>query len=313
MTENSQTRVLWILAAMVLFLFGLSVASQYGIEQLRAEVRPQEVLYVPSAKTLKRMSLGYTGLMADIYWTRAVQYFGWKHKNRAADYRLLYPLLDITTQLDPNLIVAYRFGAVFLAQNPPNGAGQPDKAVELVERGIQNNRGEWRLYYELGFLQAMERHDYIAAAKAFERGSEVPNAHPFLKVIAAAMAQHGGDLETARLLWRTTYDTTDDKMIKANAIRHLMALDVDETIPKLEEAVRKYRDKTGKQPSHWVELVASGYLKRIPTDPVGDPYKLLPDGTVQVQDPEALPFIGKGLPPGYEPKRRTLSLPPPGM
>jgi hypothetical protein len=76
MTENSQTRVLWILAAMVLFLFGVSVASQYGIEQLRAEVRPQEVLYVPSAKTLRRMSLGYTGLMADIYWTRAVQYFG---------------------------------------------------------------------------------------------------------------------------------------------------------------------------------------------------------------------------------------------
>ena len=35
-----------------------------------------EVLYLPSGKTVKRLSLGYSSLMADIYWTRAVQYFG---------------------------------------------------------------------------------------------------------------------------------------------------------------------------------------------------------------------------------------------
>ena len=29
------------------------------------------------------MSLGYDGLLADIYWTRAVQYFGGKHHDGA--------------------------------------------------------------------------------------------------------------------------------------------------------------------------------------------------------------------------------------
>jgi len=249
------------------------------------------------------MSLGYSGLLADIYWTRAVQYFGWKHKQRSADYRLLYPLLDITTQLDPHLVVAYEFGTTFLAQTPPNGAGQPEKAAELIERGIRNNPDNWRLYYDLGFLQAMELHDYVAAGRAFARGSEVPGAHPFLKIIAAAMSQHGGDVETARMLWKTTLETTEDAHIRQNAQRHLQALASDDAVSKLEELVRQVRERTGRQPESFMDLVSAGYLRRIPTDPAGHPYKLRPDGKVEVQDPDALPFIRQGLPPGYQPAR----------
>jgi len=36
-------------------------------------------------------------------------------------------------------------------------------------------------------------------------------------------------------------------------------------------------------------------------DPLGHPYKLLPDGRVEVRDPDDLPFIEKGTPPGYVP------------
>src|SRR3569832_1575203 len=170
------------------------------------------------------MSLGYTGLMADIYWTRVVQYFGEKHRTKAQHYQLLAPLLDITTTLDPNLIVAYQFGSTFLAQKPPEGAGQPDKAVELIERGISANPDTWQLYYELGFLQYMELQDPVAAAHSFERGSAIPPAHPFLKILAASMAQHAGERDTARMLWTTTYETTEDAMIKQNAFKHLRAL-----------------------------------------------------------------------------------------
>lgn len=306
MTHPSQRRASFVLAFTACLLFAGAVFALYRIARIRAEVRTEEVLYIPSAKALKRMSLGYNGLIADIYWTRAVQYFGWKHKQRSLDYKLLYPLLDITTQLDPHLVVAYRFGATFLAQEPPNGAGQPDKAAELIERGIKANPEEWRLYYELGFLQAMERRDYVAAAQAFNRGSQVPGAHPFLKILTAAMAQHGGDLQTARMMWRTTYETTEDALIKQNALRHLRALDVDETVPKLEEIVRNYQQKTGSVPESFAELVSAGYLKRIPIDPVGHLYKLRPDGRIEVQDPDALPFIRQGLPSGYQPTVQSV-------
>ena len=112
----------------------------------------EEVLYISSPKALKRLSLGYNGLLADIYWTRAVQYFGNKHHDGAQRYDLLAPLLEITTTLDPHLLVAYEYGANFLASKPPNGAGMPERAIELVEYGIRNNPDDWRLYYEMGLF-----------------------------------------------------------------------------------------------------------------------------------------------------------------
>ncbi|MGZ4787412.1 MAG: tetratricopeptide repeat protein [Terriglobales bacterium] len=297
MKRHSQAGVSLVLCAAMLALFAGSVWMLREVDRQRPETHLEEALYIPSAKALKRMSLGYNGLLADIYWTRAVQYFGWRHKHRETDYHLLYPLLEITTELDPHLIVAYRFGATFLAQEPPDGAGEPDKAAELIERGIKANPNDWHLYYDLGFLEAMERHDYAAAAEAFERGSKLPNAHPFLRVLAANMAQHGGDLATARMMWETTYASTDDPALKMNAEMHLKALEVDETVPRLEALVKEFRQKTGVQPTGFQQLVQAGLLSRIPIDPLGHPYKLLADGRVEVQDPEALSFIRQGLPP----------------
>jgi hypothetical protein len=170
----------------------------------------------------------------------------------------------------------------------------------LVQYGIQHNPAEWRLHYNLGFIYAIEKKDYLAAAQAFDQGSKVPNAHPFLKVLAARMAQRAGDVETARLLWTTAYETAKDPQIKANAISHLRALQVDEIVPKLEEVARQYTLRMGHAPESWADLVRAGYLPGIPLDPVGHPYKLVAGGRVEVTDLYDLPFINKGLPPGVE-------------
>ncbi len=288
-----------IIAVVLIACLAGAVVTLRGLDRMRAGATLEEVLYIPSPAILKRLSLGYDGLMADIYWTRAVQYFGGKHygRTRATRYHLLPELLDITTTLDPHLIVAYQFGSVFLAEKPPEGAGMPQKAVELVERGIQANPNDWKLYYHLGFLEYINLNDPLAAAQAFERGSKVPGAHPWLKVLAATMAQRGGDLQTARFLWSKVYETTDDKLIRANAIKHLQALEVDETVPKLEAMVRAYREQYGRVPESFMPLISLGSLRGIPVDPLGYPYKLLPDGHVEVQAPDKLPFIKQGLPP----------------
>src|ERR1700723_3734914 len=76
-------------------------------DQLRPQAAPDEVLFLSSPKVIKRASLGYNGLMACIYWTRAVQYFGYRHHYFATTYNLLSPLLEITAHLDPHLMVAY--------------------------------------------------------------------------------------------------------------------------------------------------------------------------------------------------------------
>ena len=196
-----------------------------------------------SPTVIKRASLGYDGLMACIYWTRAVQYFGNRHHNDAVSYNLLAPLLEITTHLDPHLLVAYEFGSSFLAPKPPVGAGQPERAIQLMEYGIQNNPNDWHLYYNLGFVYYMDVKDYAKAAQTFERGSKAPDAHPFMKVMAAQMAQHAGEFEMARELWTATYQTTQDKLIRENAVDHLLALRVDEDITHLQQGVTRFGER----------------------------------------------------------------------
>ncbi|MFY9948638.1 MAG: tetratricopeptide repeat protein [Candidatus Sulfotelmatobacter sp.] len=276
-----------------------SAVVLHHVDQLRPRATLEDVLYLNSPKVLKRVSLGYDGLLADIYWTRAVQYFGGRHHDSAQSYSLLYPLLNLTTHLDPQLVVAYQFGASFLAPQPPNGAGQPERAIQLMEYGIQNNPNEWKLYYDLGFVYYMNLKDYGKASEAFERGSKVPDAHPFLRVLAAQMADHAGDFDTARMLWSATYQNSQDKQIRANAVEHLRGLRVDEDVTHLQEAVTRFGQRTGRLPASMAELAAAEHLPGIPVDPDGHPYKLTSEGRVEVRVPDDFPFATKGLPPGF--------------
>ncbi len=290
--------------ASVLLLFSLagSVLLLRRIDQARSHAPLEEVLYLNSPKWVKRLSLGYDGLLADIYWTRAVQYFGSRHVARASDYKLLAPLLEITTALDPKLIVAYQFSANFVAPKPTEGAGMPERAAALVEYGIRNNPDNWKLYYELGFIYYyMEPTNYSKAAESFERGTKVPNTHPFLRVLAAQMAQRAGEIETSRMLWQTAYATTQEDLMRKNAIAHLRALKVDEDITGLEKMVTQYEEQTGRLPSSFNALIGTGKLLGVPVDPDGKPYKLVADGRIELRNPEDFPFVVKGLPPGYKP------------
>jgi hypothetical protein len=288
-------RVATVICSLLLAVFFAgTVLCRSQVEKLRGkEVTLEEVLYMPSGKSVKRMSLGYSSLLADIYWTRAVQYFGDKLNQRSMRYDLLYPLLDITTDLDPHLIVAYEFGSLFLSQPPPDGAGQPEKAVALVEKGIRENPAYWRLYFTLGFIHYLDRRDYKAAGEAFLKGSEVPGALPWMKVMAARMAEHGDDRSTAVYLWKAVYDTSIDPQVKETAIQHLTSLRAEADIEQLEQRVKIYRERTGILPSRWLDMVRAGILPGLPQDPNGAEYKLLPNGAVDVQDPSKYRFLDR--------------------
>jgi hypothetical protein len=113
-----------------------------------------------------------------------------------------------------------------------------------------------------------------------------------MKVMAARMAEEGGNLATAIDLWSAVYNNNNDKNVRENALNHLLSLRADAGIEELERKVREYRTRTGAEPRDWSELVRAGFLAGVPLDPTGRPYKLMPDGTAQVQDPSRFMFLG---------------------
>ena len=249
--------------------------------RLHTVQQEREELVLRSGRVLKRMSLGYETLLANIYWTRAVQYYGGKIRDRDPNFQLLWPLLDVTVTLDPHLLVAYKAGAIFLSESPPRGAGQPQLAVDFIRRGIANNPGEWRLWADLGFIYYWDMQDYEQAAAAYAQGSTLPGARDWMRVMAAKIAAEGGSRETSRFLWAQLHDTTHDPSIRKNALEHLRALAAEEQIEQLARVVARYRQDTGHDPPAWTALQSSGYLRGFPRDPAGYPY-LLENGKVRL-------------------------------
>lgn len=281
MTRRTITGLL--LAAVLILGLAAAWTLQKQIDAEQAEMLlEQDNLLLQSGSLVKKLSLEYAPLMGAIYWTRAVQYYGEKHRLHAPGLDLLWPLLDITTTLDPNLLVAYRFGSIFLSDAAPRGAGRPDLAAKLLERGIQANPEEWRLYQDLGNVYYFDAKDYPNAAAAFEEGSKNPKAAIWMKVLAAKIAGEGRSLDTSYFLWRQVYETTTDEDIRKNAESHLRSLKVDLDLLELDRLLDEYEKQTGKRAKRISELVEAGLLKRVPIDSKGFPYVVGASGKAEL-------------------------------
>lgn len=246
---------------------------QHSIDKQRAALSEErDYVLLSSGKLMKVMSLEFAPLMADFYWTRVVQFYGNKHVRGDANLVELWPLLDITTTLDPNLIIAYRFGAIFLSQRAPSGAGRPDLAIQLVQRGIKANPDYWRLYEDLGFIYYTDLKDYKKASEAFLEGSKNPKALIWMKIMAAKIATEGESFEISYFLWNDVYTTTMDPQVKKNAETHLQILKAQHDCKQLDELADRYEKLFGTRPKSVNDLLRARLLGVIPTDELGYPY-----------------------------------------
>jgi tetratricopeptide (TPR) repeat protein len=261
-------------------VYGTQKAIDARVGQFRST---EEVLYMPSGRVIKALSLGHNGLLADVYWMRAVQYYGGKRLRNEKRYDLLDPLIGIATTLDPQLIHAYRFGAIFLSEPSPVGAKQPEKAIALLKQGIEHNPDEWQLYRDLGFVYYWYLEDYQKAADSFLEGSKNPKSAAWMKTFAAESLAKGGSREAARLLWQQFFETAENEQMKQNAKENLIRLNALDKMDSLQEFIRKVEVQFGRPVQSIEELLKLGLLKQRPLDPKGFSYVYDPQtGNVQL-------------------------------
>ncbi|QQS41463.1 MAG: hypothetical protein IPM63_00485 [Acidobacteriota bacterium] len=239
---------------------------------------------------LKGFAFGFEGLIADWYWMRSLQYIGNKFI-KASDQtislddlkplnpRLLYPLLDNASTLDPQFMAVYAYGATVLP------AIDAEEAIAIAKKGIGNNPGEWRLYHYLGFIYwRLER--FEEAAEIYEKGSKVPGAAPFMTLMAARMKGDAGSLDTARAIYRQVYEEAQDSQSKENARLRLLQMDFFEERTVIRQALEEFRLSNLRCPSSWKEVTPLLASKVLPS---GREFRTDSDGNLV--DPGDAPYL----------------------
>jgi hypothetical protein len=256
---------------LVLALLPAIPLAQARLDSVTGGFRAQEeVLYLWSGRQVRRLFPGFEALAADIYWLRTVQYFGAQHLfERGKRFDLLYPLIDITTTLDPRLEIAYRYGAIFLSEPPPVGAGRPQEGIAVLERGTRALPTVWRLRQDLAFFHFLYLHDAHRAAEILDEAARIPGAPFWLRTLAADLLAKGGDRETSRRMWKHMYDQAEGGVIKSNALIRLQILDALDQADHLTAMVQEFARRWGRRPRSLGELAALGVEPASLLDPAG--------------------------------------------
>lgn len=277
-----------LLLTIIVGLLGVYSLSRWiDTHRPPADQRVEEENLYLNAATVKRLSLGFNGLAADWYWMRSLQYVGGKIMKLPAEVpldnlgqlnlKLLAPLLDAATTLDPQFMEPYQYAAVVLP------GLDVQEAIRIVRKGVDANPLEWRLYHHLGFIYWQQK-DFKKAGETYEQGAKLPGAPEWMSAMNARMASEGGSRTTAREIYQRLYEEATDDQIKDMAskrLQHLNAMDEQDALRRLLTA---YKSRIGRCPESWrslepllralkMQVDASG----APLDPTGVPYRLAND------------------------------------
>jgi tetratricopeptide (TPR) repeat protein len=258
----------------------------------------EEELYLSGA-TARRISLGFNGLAADWYWMRALQYVGKKIldvpdnvaiENLAQlNLKLLGPLLDNATTLDPQFMEPYQYAAAVLPDI------DPDEAIRITRKGIAANPTAWRLYQHLGYIYWQQK-NFQAAGEAYDQGSKLPGVPAWMLAMKAKMAAEGGSRDVAREIYQRMYDQAEDGLVKDMAKHRLMQFDSLDQQDELRKVLSAYRARIGHCPASWKETEPILRALRwnldstgAPLDPAGTGYILKADCDLAIDPKSKVP------------------------
>jgi tetratricopeptide (TPR) repeat protein len=255
----------------------------------------EERLYL-SGTTLKRISLGFDGLLSDWYWMRSLQYVGRKvidGKHHQLDnlgslqLNMLVPLLDNATTLDPQFMQPYEYAAVVL----------PDvdlkEAIRLTQKGIAANPTDWRLPQFLGYIY-WQQGEFKTAADIYGHAAQLPYAPYWLAAMKAQMLAEGGSRDTARSIYNQMYLQSEEPLIREMAGKKLLQLQSLDERDLIRQIISNYSARIGHCPASFRDIAPALRETRlrfdsagVPVDPTDYPYQLTANGCDVALDPHS--------------------------
>jgi tetratricopeptide (TPR) repeat protein len=180
-----------------------------------------EIAYLPSSDFMRMASLGYRELAADLFWFRAVQYYG-GYRLSQNDIHLFNHLAEMITDLDPHFIGAYKLSALVITED----LGNFNAARSLMTKGLRHNPDDYWLTFEMGFLHYLGGRDFREAEKYFRVAATLPNTDGNRAArFAAEAASKGGNIDASIALWKELAESSDSKYIRELAQRYIAKLE----------------------------------------------------------------------------------------
>ena len=202
------------------FLIAGVLAAQAGVQRSFEAAWPrrsfEQLLYVPSGRHTKALTLGFSNLAADVIWVRTVTYFGGHVLDDTKYPRLNHLLLQVTT-LDPSFMYPYLWGGMALALRPETGA----ESIAMLARGMTNYPGDWRYPFYMGFNAFYNQYDSRRAADLMRYAASLPGSPEYLPRLAASLLAESGGVAAAVQFLETMAEGTRDETARANIRRKI--------------------------------------------------------------------------------------------
>lgn len=249
-----------------------------------------------SANQLKLLGSDFKGLLADWYWVKSLQYIGDKvirqrektgqsvniNDLRPLNPRLVYPMLDSATTLDPQFMPVYSYGAAVLT------AIDNDQAIKLLEKGITANPEDWRLYHNLGYIYWQTK-NYQKAAELYAAGATKPDAPVWMKQMSVNMQAQGGNREFAMQIYRQMYESAEDEQTKSFAELRYNQKISEIQLEAINQTLQSFKEKSGRCAGSLKEV-----LPLLSQKSLGQDREFQIDGSQTLVDPTKVPYSFDG-------------------
>jgi hypothetical protein len=209
-------------------------------------------LRVPDPDNARLMSLGFDAAVADYYWLRAIGIVGVEVGPIEQHGEVLADLIDVVTAVDPWVDHPYRFAAVWLTRDRE----LVERANRLLERGISYHPLEWRNRYHLAFNYFFYLDEQLRAADVLEEAVDLEGAPDYLAPLVARLRSKRAGLQVAASFLVQMLESTKDDYRRAEYLKALDEIQVEERARFLDEAREEYWRRNGRDIERVTDLLA---------------------------------------------------------
>lgn len=240
----------------------------------------------PNVSVLKALGASQRALVTDLIWIRAIAVSATMRD--PADGLALIQWCGVVADLDPSFSWAYLVGGLLGHMTYGDKQFNVEPAAALLERGTRALPNDHRFAVYLAYNQLMLQQQPLAAAATLMRGSRAPNAPAFLAQLATRLYSQEGRFDVARDFARQLSEAQDPETREFFSHR-LLEIARDEELARVRDAVERYSAAKLAVPPSLEALVAEGFLRSLPFDPLGGRFRLDPvTGAVSASSGEEL-------------------------